>query len=136
MQFIKKSVKKLWHPENKKLIIKYIIISVISYGFVFGGLLLLVDYFKTDKSLAFLIIYGLNYLLLYVIQLKFLFNTEHHIKKLLRFIGSILVFYFLANVLYNIGLHFKINYLIATTITIAVLMPFRFFISKRVVYKD
>ena len=136
MQLITKAINAILHPENKKLIIKYIIISMLSYGFVFGGLIILVDYFKTDKSLAFLIIYGLNYLLLYYVQLKFLFNTEHHIKKLLRFIGSILVFYFLANVLYNLGLHFKINYLVSTTITIAVLMPFRFFISKRVVYKE
>jgi len=136
MQLITKAINAILHPENKKLIIKYIIISMLSYGFVFGGLFILVDYFKTDKSLAFLIIYGLNYLLLYYVQLKFLFNTEHHIKKLLRFIGSILVFYFLANVLYNLGLHFKINYLVSTTITIAVLMPFRFFISKRVVYKE
>lgn len=136
MSFIKDKINQVLHPDNKKLIIRYVIISVLSYGFVFLGLMLLVDYFKVDKSLAFLIIYALNYLLLYVIQLRFLFKTEHHIKKLVRFVGSILVFYFLANVLFNIGLQLNINYLVSTAITIAVLMPFRFFISKKVVYKD
>lgn len=136
MSFIKDKITQILHPENKKLIIRYVIISVLSYGFVFAGLILLVDYFKIDKSVAFLIIYGLNYLLLYVIQLKYLFNTKHHIKKLVRFVGSILLFYLLANVLYNVGLQLNINYLVSTTITIAILMPFRFFISKRVVYKD
>ncbi|MGV9003611.1 hypothetical protein [Flavobacterium sp.] len=136
MSFIKRKIKEALQPENKNLIIRYLIISVLSYGFVFAGLLLLVDYFKVDKSVAFLVIYALNYLLLYVVQLRYLFNTAHHIKKLVRFVGSILFFYFLANVFYNVGLQLNINYLVSTAITIAILMPFRFVISKKIVYKD
>lgn len=128
-------MKNILSPENKKLFVKYIFISLVSYGFVFTGLILLIDVFEVNKSLAFLAVYGVNYIFLYVVQLRYLFNTEHHTNKLIRFVGYILFFYLLANALYNLGLVLKINYLVSTVITIIILMPLRLLVSKKYVYK-
>jgi len=129
-------IKKILNPENKKLFIKYVLISIFSYGFVFSGLIILVDFFNTSKTIAFVVIYAINYLFLYFIQLKYLFNTKHHKYKLFRFIAFILIFYICANLIYNLGLLLHVNYLISTALTIVILMPFRIVTSKLIVFKD
>jgi putative flippase GtrA len=121
--------------ETLKQLIKYIKISILGYGFVFGGLYLLVDFFDINKSISFMIVYGISYILLYSIQLKYLFKTTHNKYKLIRFCISIVLFYILANLLFNIGVYFKINYLLSTALTVLILMPLRFLVSKYVVFK-
>jgi len=129
-------IEKLLSKENRTLIFRYILISILSYGFVFSGLIALVSFFKINKTYAFLIIYGINYIFLYIVQLRFLFKTNHTKYKLIRFISFIIFFYLLANLIYNIGLYFQINYLISTGLTVIILMPLRIIISKLFVYKD
>lgn len=117
-------------------LIRYVLISCIGYTFVFSGLYLLIDVMHIHKSIAFMIIYGLSYLLLYILQLQFLFKTKHTRDKLIRFCISILAFYMLANLLFNIGVYLDLNYLIATVLTIGILFPIRFIVSKFVVFKS
>lgn len=122
--------------KNKKLFIKYALISIFSYGFVFSGLIILVDFFNVNKTIAFTAVYAVNYLFLYFVQLRYLFNTNHHKDKLIRFIAFILFFYICANLIYNLGLMLNINYLASTALTIIILMPFRLITSKLIVFKD
>lgn len=122
--------------ENKSLTIRYIIISIISYGFVFSGLIFLVSVMQVDKTFAFIIIYGINYIFLYMVQLKYLFKTNHKPIKLFKFIVFILSFFLLANILYNLGLKLNINYIVSTGLTIVILMPLRIVVSKLIVFKD
>lgn len=121
--------------KSKKQIYKYILISVVGYMYVFSSLYVLVDVFELNKSFSFMLVYGILYILLYSVQLKYLFNKTHSKNKFIRFCISIITFYFLANFLYNIGVYFEINYLISTLLTVAILMPLRFIISKFVVFK-
>ncbi|WP_431158436.1 GtrA family protein [Winogradskyella poriferorum] len=111
------------------------IISLIGYCFVFSGLFLFVDVLNINQSLAFMIIYGLSYMLLYFLQLKVLFQTQHTKGKLIKFLLSIFVFYVLANLLFNIGVYLNLNYLIATVLTIGLLFPIRFMVSKFIIFK-
>jgi len=123
---------------DKKLItqvIKYIIISLFGYGFVFLSLYFCVEIMLIDKTSSFVISYGVWYLFLYFVQLKLLFETQHDKKKFIKFFIYLLSFYLVANLFFNIGLHFKLNYLMATLITVIILMPFRFIISKFYVFK-
>lgn len=129
-------IKSIISQENKYFFIKYVLISLLSYGFVFSSLIILVDYFNINKTIAFTMVYLVNYIFLYAVQLKYLFKTYHHSKKLIRYISFILVFYFLANIIYNIGLRLGINYLLSTALTIVILMPFRIITSKRFVFKN
>lgn len=123
------------NKETFKQLIKYINISIIGYGFVFVSLYVLVDLLKVNKSISFMIVYGVSYILLYSVQLKYLFNTTHNKYKLIRFCISIISFYALANLLFNIGVYLKINYLISTVLTVILLMPLRFLVSKFIVFK-
>lgn len=129
-------VKKISTKKNRSLIFRYILISLISYGFVFSGLIILIKYLNLDKSLAFLIVYGVNYIFLYAVQLKYLFKSRHNFSKLIRFIVFIGTFYLIANVLYNIILGFEVSYLIATLLTVLILMPLRIITSKFYVFKN
>jgi len=130
------NIKQIFSKENKEQILKYIYISIFGYGFVFSGLYVLIDVFNIDKSVAFMVVYGISYLFLYTLQLKYLFKTEHNIYKLLRFCGSLVFFYLCANLFYNIGLWFQINYLWATVLSIIILMPLRFLVAKLFVFKS
>lgn len=121
--------------ELSEQIVRYIGISIFSYGFVFISLYILVDVFQVDESLSFLLVYGVAYLLLYSIQLKFLFKTSHEKRKLIKFILSLLLFYIISNLLYNLFLYVNVNYLISTALTIVILAPLRFLTSKYYVYK-
>ena len=115
--------------------IKYILISLIGYGYVFISLYILVTIFKINESISFMIVYGISYLMLYTLQLRLLFKTTHSNSKLIKFCLSLVFFYVLANILYNTFNYFEINYLISTFITILILTPLRFIISKFYVYK-
>src|SRR5690606_28166273 len=103
------------------------LISIIGYGFIFSSLFLMVDYFRFNQTISFILVYGLAYILLYGVQLKFLYFKEHDYRKLFRYFASIGVFYIGANILFNIGLYLGIHYLISTGLTILILMPLRLF---------
>lgn len=129
-------LKKIISLKSKKQIYKYILISVLGYLYVFFSLYLLVDVFNINKSIAFMLIYGVLYLLLYLIQLKYLFYAKHNKYKFIRFCASIIIFYLIANLFYNIGIYLEINYLLSTLLTVAILMPIRFLVSKFIVFKS
>lgn len=129
-------IKKILNLENKKLFIRYILISLFSYSVVFLGLFLLVDILNWSETISFLIVYGFTYVYLYLVQLKFLFKTKHNISKLLRFYFSVLCFYLIANLLFNLGLKLNIHYLVSSIFSIVILMPFRLIVSKLFVFKN
>lgn len=124
--------------KNKELqseAIRYILISIIGYGYVFLSLYLMVTILKIDKLISFMIVYGILYIALYFIQLKVLFRAEHKKHKIFRFSISIAFFYILTNILYIFFTNLGIEYLTSTLLTIIFLMPTRFLISKYYVYK-
>lgn len=130
------SYEDLTSPKNRKLVFRYILISIFGYSFIFGGLYILVDWFEVNKTVSFVIIYGLNYIFLYSIQLALLFKTKHSSKKLIRYISSILLFYLCANLLYNFGLKLNLEYMLSSILTVVLLMPLRFLVSKLLVFRD
>lgn len=128
--------KKILDKKNKKLAIKYILLSLVSYGFVFVGIIFLVEFSGISETMSFIIIYAINYLFLYIAQNKYLFKTKHDPSKLIRFIIYLVVFYILAIILFNTGTKLGLQYLITTALTIIILFPLRLLILKKVVYKD
>lgn len=129
-------IKSLLKSKNYRLIKKYTVLSVIGYLYVFITLYILVDSFSINKTLSFILSYGSWYIVLYVLQLKYLFQTKHNRRKILRFYGTLLFFYICANLLYNLGINLEMHYLISSLITIVILMPLRFIVSKVFVFKD
>jgi len=129
-------IKNILKSENYVLLKKYILLSVLAYLYIFIFLYVLVVFFYLNKTLSFIIVYASWYIILYTLQLKYLFKKKHDNNKVVRFYGTLLFFYLCANILYNLGIYFQIHYLISTLLTITILMPFRFIISKRFVFKD
>jgi len=127
---------RFFNKGNKILLSKYIIISVIGYLIIFLGLYLFVDILNINKTISFLIIYAFNYMFLYMIQLKYLFKTNHNSTKLIRFLIYLVSFYLIANLLFNSLTSFGLQYLVAAALTIIILFPLRLLILKKVVYKD
>lgn len=122
--------------KNKKLVFKYIFVSFISYLYTFSTLYFLIEKLEWGEKKSFIIVYGFAYLILYGVQLKYLFYKKHDSNKLARYILAIIFFYVSANIFYNLGLYLDLHYLIATALTILILMPLRLFFYSRIVYKD
>ena len=129
-------IKKLFEITKRNLLLKYALISFLSYLYTFSLLYLFVEKWNQNRTLSFLLIYGSAYILLYWIHLRVLFLKQHQNKRLLKYIFSILLFYISANLIYNAGLYLKIHYLLSTALTIVLLMPMRFLFLKFFVYKD
>lgn len=122
--------------KNKKLFFKYGFISLLSYCYTFSGLYFLIDELKMGKELSFILVYGSAYIVLYSIQLRFLFFKKHDSNKLFRYLIAIIIFYIGANIFYNLGLYFNFHYLLSTAFTIIILMPLRLIVYSLFVYKD
>lgn len=129
-------MKNILGNNNKKIAVKYIFLSLVSYGFVFTGIIFLIEVLSISKIASFVIIYAINYLFLYTAQNKYLFKTKHNRKKLIRFIIYLITFYLLAIFLFSLGTKIGLQYLFATGATILILFPLRLIILKKVVYKD
>lgn len=136
MKILEKLKSFIHKSQNKTQIKRYVLISLFSYIYIFGMLYLMIDIWKFNKTLSFLLVYGFAYLFLYTVQLKYLFNTQHKNNKLFKFILSILLFYIMSNVFYNLFLFLNINYLVATVFTILLLFPIRFLVLRNIVYRS
>lgn len=124
-----------FNNQFKEEIIRYVVISILSYAYIFVSLFLMVNFLKINETISFMTVYGIAYLLLYSVQLKYLFKKEHNKHKLIRFCLTLLFFYGLANLIYNICIYNNVNYLISTILTIVLLFPLRFIVYKYFVYK-
>lgn len=96
----------------------------------------MIDELNMGKELSFIIVYGSAYIVLYFIQLRFLFDKKHDPQKLSRYLTTILLFYISANIFYNLGLYFGAHYLLSTALTIIILMPIRLMVYSLFVYKN
>ncbi len=130
------SIKRMFNAKNKKLFFKYGLISLISYLYTFSGLYFLIDKLNMKREISFILIYGSAYIVLYSIQLRFLFYKKHDPQKFSRYLVAILLFYLSANIFYNLGLYLKLHYLLSTALTIIILMPLRLIVYTLFVYKD
>lgn len=125
----------MFEKRKYSLLLKYFIISIFSYSFVFLGLYLSIDILKVDESVAFFIIYGINYFFLFKVQIKYLFKVNFSKFKLVKYLIFIISFYIVANLLYNIFILNNIGYMISTILTVIILFPIRFLVSKKIVFK-
>jgi putative flippase GtrA len=121
---------------QKRFYFRYLLISLLSYLYTLSGLFLLVDFLEINKIISFILVYGSAYLVLYAVQLRYLFNKKHSQNKLVRYLISIISFYILANAFYNLGLILNFPYLLSAIFGIGIIIPLRIIVYKYYVYKD
>lgn len=113
---------------------KYINISIIGYAYVFLLLFITVEYFRADKKLSFVLVYGSWYIIQYFFQLKYIFNKTHRKKTVLKYILYIMFFFTITTVIYSAGINNKVHYLISYGITIFLITPLRYLVIKNFVF--
>lgn len=114
---------------------RYILISFFGYGFVFGLMYLLVNLIKEDPKVAFLVTYLLAYVLDYLVNLFVVFNKNHTNDKAIKYLGYLIVFYIVSNLLYRFIIDLGVNHLISVFLTMSLLFPLKFLSSKFIVFK-
>ncbi len=133
-------ISKFWKLAEKKekiyLLSRYVLVSVFSYLFVFGGLWFLVENIELNKIYSFVLVYGLNYLIVYFFQRKIVFKKSHTKRILFKYLTSLFFFYMAGILTYNLFLFFDIHYFLSTGLTILILFPMRFYVLKYLVYGD
>ena len=113
--------------KDKYNLIKYMMVSVISYLYVLGALYMLVSLFNFDKLFSYIFVYISVYIIEYVLTLIFVFNKKHSIKKFLKFAVYIMFFLVISSLIYKWLLSVHLNYLIAAIFVALILMPMRYF---------
>jgi putative flippase GtrA len=114
---------------------KYGLISAFGYGFMFFMMYFFVDIILMPKTTSFFITYLLAYIIVYFINLKFLFVKDHSWLNIIRFCLHTIFFLSCGSFLFSVFLELKMNYLIATVLVALTLFPVRFLAQKIFVFK-
>jgi hypothetical protein len=116
-------------------LVRYFSVSVGVYIFILVGMYLLVNRLQIDKTASYVCIYLCAYLAEYAMTLTLVFRSDHHWRKVLKFIINTAAFLGLGSLLFRLMLWWQVNYLVATIGVALLLLPFRFFANKCFVYR-
>ncbi|SDH35809.1 GtrA family protein [Pseudomonas abietaniphila] len=114
---------------------KYITISGLSYAWVLSAMYFFVQIAHFPKQVSFVTTYALAYIFEYIVNLKYLYQKNHSIKTLVKFILQIAFFIAIGSIIFKGYCAMEIHYLISTLLTAGTLLPIRFIIQKFVVFR-
>lgn len=117
------------------VLFKYLMTSVFVYIYILAAIYALVDFLQMDKVVAYITVYITAYVMEYTLTLRLVFNEQHRLSKVLKYLGYVAVFLGLSTLLYKLQISVGVYYLLATLLTAVVLMPVRFFVNKYWVYR-
>lgn len=116
--------------------IKYGLVTLISYIYIIGGTYILVELYKVSASISYFIILTTNYLMVFFAGNYFIFKTEMKKETVFRYIIALVCFWIFNNLFFNLMIHiFKIKYIIAVIFNILFFGFIRFYIQRRYVFK-
>lgn len=125
--------------QNKKnycQLIKYVLVTVVSYIFLFVGTYLLVEFYNINPGLVYFILITIIYLGVYVSYTKYVFEDTFNHKTASRFMVASIIIWLMNNAFFGLLFYvIKINYLIVITLNLIVLGLIRFSIQKFFVFK-
>lgn len=120
-----------------KQLIKYGLITFLSYVFLASATYVLVEILSFPSDLAYLIALTLTYIGVFVAQLKYIFKTVFSRKKMVKYIIVIIIFWSFNNLFFNfLTKVFLMHYFLAVVLNIVLLGFFRFYIQRNFVFKD
>lgn len=131
MENLKAHANKILNNKTFFEILKYGMVTLASYIFIVGLILVLTSYLGFGEKVSYAISLTLAYIGAYISYNKFVFKTEHNNRMLTRFlvvlvlswIGNNLLFAFWVDIL-------SISYPLATALNTFVLGIFRFLAQK------
>lgn len=118
-----------------RIVLKYGLVSVVSYAIVILGTALLVEVFGIKPQISYMIALTTAYIYTYFANTFFVFKVELRKNSAIKFLLYLLVFWFLNNIFFNaIIAYTNIPYQFAIVINIVVLGVIRFFVQKKIVF--
>ena len=124
-------------PFLNSTLVRYGIVTLLSYVALLGATALLVEVFKVDATLAYVLSLAAVYVGVYLSSAKFVFAASDHRRQWYRFLSVILAFWVLNAVLFAaLVTHFELHYLLAACVNIFVFGPLRYLVNKFWVFAD
>jgi hypothetical protein len=117
--------------------IKYGLISLVTYSFLFFATFFITDVVQLPANLSYLISLTLTYLLLYSLTSGFVFNKDRSKRSFSLFGLHVLIFWLLNNFLFNVLFATtNINYLLIVAINVLFFAPIRFVSLRYLVFRQ
>lgn len=115
-------------------IASYFLVSIGVYIFVLCGMCVLVELFKVDKVVSYVLIYVSAYFLEYTMTLTIVFQTDHSWRKVAKFLIHTIAFLVGSTELFRQMLDLGVGYLLSTIFVAILLLPIRYLSNKYFVY--
>ena len=129
-------VEDLFKEETIVQIVKYGIVTLISYFFLIGCIFVLEDFLGWNEKVAYALALTINYIGVYIGYNKFVFKTSHNVGMLKRFLVVLVLSWIANNLCFALWLDvFSLHYTLAVILNTAVLGVFRFLAQKFYVRK-
>ena len=120
---------------NFRLMIKYSIVSVAYYLYVFAFIYLLIDVCSVNVTVSYIITYGLAYLSEHYINIRLLFKVTPHHMMFIKYVIHVVFFLFFGSAMFTFFFSLLGVSIYAMCATIACLFPLRFLSYRLLVYK-
>lgn len=129
-------VEDLFKVETIVQIVKYGIITLISYFFLIGCIFVLKDFLGWNEKVAYSLALTVNYIGVYISYNKFVFKTNHNMGMLKKFLIVLVLSWIANNLCFALWLDvLSLHYALAVILNTAVLGVFRFLAQKFYVRK-
>lgn len=128
-------LRRIFRPFSRSTIGRYVIVTGLIYGYVFSAMYVLIDVMGWNRTLSYVIVYGIAYTLNYLLTLKFVFLKANSAKTAIKYLIYILLSFLFGAALFHLLSMLHVNYALAMCIVMATLFPLRFLLNKLFVFR-
>lgn len=111
---------------------RYVLVSVIGYGFAVGALWLLNARQWVDARLGYALVYLVIYAVQYPITIFFIYRVDHKTSNLLKYGIYLFLNWSAASALYFVLTHVGLGIFQAFVLVALIMFPLRFMFGRRV----
>ena len=110
-----------------KQLIKYVILGIVGYIFIFAGTYFLTDFLKIHANISYFVIISIDHVILYLLSAKYVFLKRRNARSIRNFIIYVASIWFLNNLFFNIlYLTTNLHYIVIIILSIFIFGPLRF----------
>lgn len=124
-------------PLLKYTLVRYGIVTVLSYVALLSATATLVEVFSVDETVAYVVSLAAVYVGVYLGSAKYVFGASNHQRQWYKFVILIVTFWLLNSVLFAALIsQFSLHYLVAACVNILIFGPLRYFVNKMWVFTE
>ena len=111
---------------------RYILVSLLGYGFALSALFLLNRYHFVDIRLGYALVYVVIYAVQYPITIYFIYQVDHKISNLMKYGLYLFLNWSIASGMYFVLTHVGLGIFQAFVMVALIMFPLRFVFGRRV----